>query len=52
MSEDVMRQHINLYVNNNSIYLGEVGKKAVMKLLEVYQQLHPEIIINEQNIFH
>lgn len=32
MEEDVMRQHINLYVNEYSSDLGEVGKKAVMSL--------------------
>lgn len=51
MSEDVMRQHINLYVNNFSIDLGADGKKAIMKLLEVYQQLHPEIRIEQKEIF-
>lgn len=40
MSEAVMRQHIDLYVNNFSIELGEDGHKAVASLLEVYQQLH------------
>ena len=45
MSEDVMRQHINLYVNNYSMGLTEDGKKAVLKLLEVYQQQHPEVKI-------
>ncbi|UEG48946.1 1,4-dihydroxy-6-naphthoate synthase [Ferruginibacter lapsinanis] len=38
MSEDVMRKHIDLYVNNYSISLGEDGKKAIEKLLSVYQQ--------------
>lgn len=38
MSEDVMRKHIDLYVNKHSISLGEDGKKAVIKLLDVYQQ--------------
>ena len=33
MSETVMRQHINLYVNNFSIDLGVEGKIAVNKLL-------------------
>jgi 1,4-dihydroxy-6-naphthoate synthase len=37
MSEEVMRQHIDLYVNNYSIALGEDGKKAVMKIMEVYR---------------
>ena len=51
MSESVMRQHIDLYVNNFSIDLGENGKKAVKKLLEVYQQLNHTQSINEENIF-
>lgn len=51
MSEDVMRQHINLYVNNYSIDLNGGGKKAVLKLLEVYQQQHPGIKTQTQNIF-
>ncbi len=41
MSEDVMKQHINLYVNNYSKDLGIEGKKAVMKLLNIYEQLNP-----------
>ena len=40
MEEKVMRQHIDLYVNDYSIDLGEAGKKAVKKLLSVYQQLN------------
>ena len=35
MSEDVMRQHIDLYVNNFSIDLGVEGKKAITTLFEV-----------------
>jgi 1,4-dihydroxy-6-naphthoate synthase len=36
MSEEVMRRHIDLYVNNFSADLGEAGKNAVLKLMEVY----------------
>lgn len=43
MSEEIMRRHIDLYVNNYSINLAEEGKSAVMKLLEVYQQLYGTI---------
>ncbi|HVX49069.1 MAG TPA: 1,4-dihydroxy-6-naphthoate synthase [Chitinophagaceae bacterium] len=50
MSEDVMRQHIDLYVNNYSIALGDDGKHAVMKLLEVYEQVNEQKKINK-NIF-
>lgn len=40
MSEAVMRQHIDLYVNNFSIDLGAEGRKAVNTLLDVYQKMH------------
>ena len=39
MSEDVMRKHIDLYVNNFSIDLGIEGKKAVDTLVEVYNKI-------------
>lgn len=51
MSESVMRKHIDLYVNNYSINLGEEGKKAVTTMLDVYQQLHPETTIDRTNVF-
>ena len=38
MSEDVMRQHINLYVNDFSITLGDEGKRAISVLFETYKQ--------------
>jgi 1,4-dihydroxy-6-naphthoate synthase len=41
MEENVMRRHIDLYVNNYSIDLGEEGKDAVKKLLSVYSQVNP-----------
>jgi 1,4-dihydroxy-6-naphthoate synthase len=37
MSEEVMRKHIDLYVNNYSLNLGEDGRAAVEKLMEVYE---------------
>ena len=51
MSEDVMRKHIDLYVNNYSINLGEQGKKAVAKILMVYQNLHPENTASLNDVF-
>jgi 1,4-dihydroxy-6-naphthoate synthase len=39
MDENVMRQHIELYVNNYSIDLGEDGKKAIEQLQQVYNNL-------------
>jgi 1,4-dihydroxy-6-naphthoate synthase len=41
MNEGVMRQHIDLYVNNYSLTLGKDGRQAVDKLMEVYTQVHP-----------
>lgn len=34
MSEAVMRQHIDLYVNAYSLSLGDVGRKAIIRLLD------------------
>jgi len=51
MSEEVMRKHIDLYVNNYSLDLGENGRSAIKKLLEVYTQLHPETAVNVETIF-
>lgn len=42
MNEEVMRKHIDLYVNNYSIDLGEDGKMAIEKLMEVYAQIHKQ----------
>lgn len=39
MSESVMRQHIDLYVNNYSLQLGPDGKAAVHTFLDIYEQL-------------
>ena len=46
MSEDVMRKHIDLYVNDYSVSLGQKGIEAIKELIEVYQKLHPEIKIS------
>ena len=39
MSEEVMRQHIELYVNNFSLELGNKGKQAIEALYKVYFSL-------------
>jgi 1,4-dihydroxy-6-naphthoate synthase len=39
MDENVMRRHIELYVNNYSVDLGEEGKKAIDQLRQVYNNL-------------
>ena len=38
MSEEVMRKHIDLYVNNYSLDLGENGREAIGKLFQVYRK--------------
>jgi 1,4-dihydroxy-6-naphthoate synthase len=40
MSEEVMRQHIDLYVNNYSLDLGEDGRAAIESLHEVFLELN------------
>jgi 1,4-dihydroxy-6-naphthoate synthase len=39
MEESVMRQHIDLYVNDFSMELGKEGRKAVDILLQVFRQM-------------
>ncbi|ANI89436.1 1,4-dihydroxy-6-naphthoate synthase [Arachidicoccus ginsenosidimutans] len=51
MSEDVMRQHIQLYVNSFSFKLGKAGRDAVREMLKVYLNIHPEAKLSELEIF-
>jgi 1,4-dihydroxy-6-naphthoate synthase len=51
MSEAVMRKHIDLYVNNYSLSLGKNGRKAVLKLLDVYSNIHPDNKIQADDVF-
>lgn len=48
MSESVMRQHIDLYVNNYSIDLGEAGKAAVNQFLGIYTKLNKTSLPDKQ----
>ncbi|ABS25819.1 1,4-dihydroxy-6-naphthoate synthase [Anaeromyxobacter sp. Fw109-5] len=41
LDEAVMRQHIDLYVNDFSVDVGEPGRKAVETLLGVYRRVNP-----------
>src|SRR5689334_11818189 len=50
MSETVMRQHIDLYVNNYSLQLGPDGRAAVNTFLDIYSQLKP-VNPTTENIF-
>jgi 1,4-dihydroxy-6-naphthoate synthase len=36
MSEDVMRKHIHLYVNDFTIDMGDTGRKAITQLEKTY----------------
>ena len=51
MDEQVMQQHIDLYVNHYSLALGKDGKEAVLELLKVYKTLHPSTVFSTENIF-
>ena len=47
MSEDVMRQHIDLYVNDYSVTLGEHGRRAVNTLIDraiAAGLIHPPVV--------
>ena len=50
MSEEVMRKHIDLYVNEYSLNLGDVGKNAVRKMIDVYNNTN-QLTIRPENIF-
>ena len=50
MSEEVMRKHIDLYVNEYSLNLGEAGEAAIEKLLAVYNTTH-KTNINANKLF-
>jgi 1,4-dihydroxy-6-naphthoate synthase len=51
MSEEIMRNHIDLYVNDFSLNLGAVGKSAVWKLLEISKQIHNYPVGDEFEVF-
>jgi 1,4-dihydroxy-6-naphthoate synthase len=43
LDEDVMRQHVALYVNDFSLGLGAEGIRAVETLLDVWHRAHPGV---------
>lgn len=51
LSEDVMRKHIDLYVNDFSIDLKDKGRNAVQKFLEVYANSNAAKAIHTNAIF-
>lgn len=50
MDEDVIQQHINLYVNSYSVDLGEKGKQAVYRMFESSFE-HKKILLNTSQLF-
>ena len=51
MDEQVMRSHIDLYVNEYSVELGKKGRAAVWKLMEIASAIHPEPVAGSYEIF-
>jgi len=51
MSEEVMRKHIQLYVNDFSLSAGPIGKRAVATLLEVYANIRGISLNNQVPVF-
>ncbi len=40
MDTEVMKKHIDLYVNEYSLSLGQAGKAAIKKLVKIFAQMH------------
>jgi len=51
MSEEVMRQHIDLYVNDHSLDLGDDGKNAVEALHQVFLEINNKEADDEDVLF-
>jgi 1,4-dihydroxy-6-naphthoate synthase len=51
MEEDVMRKHINLYVNDYSLTLGPRGRAAVWQMLEIAGQVFPQPVAGSYEVF-
>jgi 1,4-dihydroxy-6-naphthoate synthase len=51
MDERVMRQHVDLYVNDFSLGLGEAGRRAVETLLAVHRRQAPGTPLVEGGVF-
>jgi 1,4-dihydroxy-6-naphthoate synthase len=52
MDETVMRQHIDLYVNNYSLTLGHDGENAIQTLLRTFARLHNHLPTQPLTIIH
>jgi 1,4-dihydroxy-6-naphthoate synthase len=51
MDEAVMRQHVDLYVNDFSLALGASGRRAVETLLAVHREMTPGAAALEGSVF-
>ncbi len=51
MDEDVMRKHIDLYVNDYSMALGSEGRAAVWQLLDVASHFIPPPVAGSYEVF-
>src|SRR5690606_32789385 len=51
MSEEVMRSHIDLYVNDFTKQLGDIGRNAVLRLMQQYNKIWPAVSFMEQLVF-
>ena len=54
MEPDVMKKHIDLYVNDYSIQLGKNGKLAIEKVLDIYNTANnnrEKILVEEDELF-
>ena len=51
LTEDVMRQHINLYVNNYSLSLGEEGRSAIRTLFDCFKKINDNYDYKEASLF-
>jgi 1,4-dihydroxy-6-naphthoate synthase len=51
MNDEVIQKHIDLYVNNYTLDLGEKGKKAIEMMLEKAVEAHLDIHTSIANLF-
>lgn len=51
MSADIMRQHIALYVNNYTQDLGDAGREAIKKFVQIHTSIN-KIPVSLENIFY
>jgi len=53
MDENIMRQHIELYVNNYSLDLGDEGKQAIEVLYKIFrdQRIESQNIVSSSHMF-